>query len=159
MNLAMEMLTRQIRSIELTTKAPLRKLSVLVCEYRPYNRAVLTSILAAQGHSVTISPSLTEALAVFAANPKNTFDLIVVDVIPSENQMQWVETVRKKRPDMMLLAISAFLGDGFLPPACGLYLPKPFTSRELVNAIAELSTIRWPARSIPPRRLKHRKAA
>lgn len=139
-------------------KTPLQKLNVLVCEYKPYNRAVLQRILEKQGHSVSMAPSLMEALAVFAENPKDRFDLMLVDVIPTENGMEWVSEVRKRQPRMMFLAVSAYLGDGFFPPDCGLYLPKPFTSQYLIDAVAELTVGRMiPA--IPRHQIKYQNAA
>jgi DNA-binding response OmpR family regulator len=139
-------------------KAPLQKLNVLVCEYKPSNRAVLQRILEKEGHSVTMAPSLMEALAVFDKNPEDTFNLMLVDVIPTENGMEWVSEVRKKQPRMMFLAVSAYLGDGFLPPDCGLYLPKPFTSQHLTDAVAELIVGRTTA-VIRQHRIKYPSAA
>jgi CheY-like chemotaxis protein len=111
---------------------------ILVCEYKTYNHPVIRRMLESRGHSVTMAPSLKEALAIFWEQP-NTFDLLLIDVVDSENDLSWVNAVRKVRPNILLLMVSAYLGEGFRPPDCGLYLPKPFTTGELADAIAELN--------------------
>lgn len=118
-------------------KTPLQLVQrVLVCEYKDYNRAALRRILHRHGYAVTMTESLAQALKVFANRRAGTSQLLLVDVIPSENRMTWVSAVRQRQPQICVLATSAYLGDGFLPPASVAYLPKPFTSHELAAAAA-----------------------
>lgn len=130
-------------------KAPLQLVNrVLVCEYKHYNRPVLRRILRRYGYGVTIASSLAETLQIFATRRAGTFQLILVDVIPTENRMEWVNAVRQKQPDIRLLATSAYLGDGFVPPANIAYVPKPFTSQELGDAVAKAMTPHFVAETV-----------
>ncbi len=95
-------------------------------------------MLEIRGHTVMMTACLDDALAVFSQQP-HAFDVLFIDVIPPENDMLWVPAVRQMRSDILLLFTSAFLGEGFIRPDCGIYLPKPFTTDELSEAIDELT--------------------
>jgi two-component system cell cycle sensor histidine kinase/response regulator CckA len=130
-------------------KAPLQLVNrVLVCEYNHYNHPVLRRILRRHGYAVTIASSLAETLQIFATRRARAFKLILVDVIPAENRMEWVNAVRQTQPDIRVLATSAYLGDGFVPPANIAYVPKPFSSQELADAVAKAMTPHFVAEAV-----------
>ncbi len=110
---------------------------ILVVDDDARLRALLQRFLADQGHRVAVAADAGEARAALGAM---AFDLLVVDVMmPGENGLDLVESLRRDRNDTPVLMLTA-RGDpddrvaGFERGADD-YLAKPFDPRELALRI------------------------
>jgi len=94
------------------------------------------------GHSVSAARSGPEALELMS---RSTFDIVLTDqAMPQMTGAQLASEIRKTRP---LLPIIIATGYAELPPGVDSELPrlsKPFTQRELANAIAQVLLPRKP---------------
>ncbi len=115
--------------------------SILVVDDEAELRDVVTRVLMGAGHRVTAAVDGQEAIARMG---RETFDLVLTDVImPEKDGMQVITEARKRLPQVEIVAMS---GGGHIPReqylriATGLgahaVLEKPFTSRELIDTVA-----------------------
>jgi PAS domain S-box-containing protein len=112
---------------------------VLLVEDEDIVRALLTEQLEHAGHEVVAAGTAAEALDLLEAQH---FDALVTDVgLPGINGATLADSVRTVRPDLGVILISGYSGDlvGASPSLEGVQLlQKPFTSRELQQALASV---------------------
>lgn len=105
-------------------------------------REFIRVALEAAGHTVVAAPDGRAAGDLFAANPDG-FDLVLTDVVmPHAIGPELAARVRKLRPNVPVLFMSAFPGGpGVAPdpiPAEERLLEKPFTVAALLAAVNDL---------------------
>jgi two-component system cell cycle sensor histidine kinase/response regulator CckA len=112
---------------------------ILVVDDEPALRELLGQTLASDGYRVVEARDGHDALAL-ATDSAEPFDLIVTDVImPGMTGPQLASKLRAMFPDLEILLISGYPGDGkseltIAGPAAG-YLPKPFTADALLQQV------------------------
>ena len=113
--------------------------TVLLVEDEDIVRALLTEQLEHSGHEVVSAGSAVEALELLAGQE---IDALVTDVgLPGVNGATLADTVRQRHPSVGVILISGYPGDvvGAVPSLSGVQLlQKPFTSRELQQALASV---------------------
>ena len=113
---------------------------ILVVDDEELVRFALRKILDTAGHDVI---EASDGLAGSLMFDDSTIDIVLVDIImPQKNGIELITEIRKKRPDMKIIAIS---GGGKVKPTVFLelkqkhgvehVLPKPFTERQLLEAV------------------------
>jgi CheY-like chemotaxis protein len=118
--------------------------TVLLVEDDAALRRTVADMLRGAGHAV-IEAGIGEAA--IADVQQRTYDLLLSDIImPAVDGVTVIETARRHRPDLPIIAMSG--GSGFMIPEVGLrwskaaganrLLRKPFRREELLAAIAEL---------------------
>jgi CheY-like chemotaxis protein len=118
--------------------------TVLLVEDDVALRRTVADMLRGAGHAV-IEAGIGEAA--IADVQQRTYDLLLSDIImPAVDGVTVIETARRHRPDLPIIAMSG--GSGFMIPEVGLrwskaaganrLLRKPFRREELLAAIAEL---------------------
>ena len=124
------------------SSAPLpANLVVLVAEDNQGVRKTICRILARSGANVVEAASAEEALALWAEQ-KGAVDLLLTDVVmPGMSGHQLAGRLRDERPGLRTLYISGHADEvitqrGMLQPGINL-LRKPFTPRDLVQAVAD----------------------
>ena len=130
-----------------SSRTPLRvPLNLLVVDDDPVVRQVTCRMLDEAGYLSMAAASATEALLLMdlegrPAPPR--FDLVVLDVrLPDVTGFELARTVRQRRPSLPILFVSGYPeshGEE-LPPSGWAFLPKPFTSEQLVRHIRSLLT-------------------
>ncbi len=116
---------------------------ILLAEDNPTNRLVVTRILEKQGADLTVATNGTEALA--CLNSK-VFDLLLTDVfMPEMGGKELVETLRAINNPNAQIPVIALTAMGDIHEAEELkshgidhVILKPFNSKNLIKAIAEL---------------------
>jgi CheY-like chemotaxis protein len=118
--------------------------TVLLVEDDTALRRTIAEMLRGVGHAV-IEAGIGEAA--IADVQQQTYDLLLSDIVmPAVDGVTVIETARRHRPDLPIIAMSG--GSGFMIPEVGLrwskaaganrLLRKPFRREELLAAIAEL---------------------
>ncbi len=115
--------------------------SILVVDDEAELRDVVTRVLMDAGHRITTAEDGREAIA---RMEKETFDLVLTDVImPEKDGMQVITEARRRLPQVKIVAMSGgghIPRDQYLRIATGLgahaVLEKPFTSRELIDTVS-----------------------
>ena len=114
---------------------------VLLVEDDPTVRAVTRRILEHAGHRVLTSPGAERALEI-AAEPSNTIDLLVTDVVMAGmGGPTLAARLRATRPTLKTLFISGYSRDHVMPadePQLVSFLAKPFTRDMLLAKVADL---------------------
>jgi PAS domain S-box-containing protein len=112
---------------------------VLLVEDEDIVRALLTEQLEHAGHEVVAAGTAVEALRLLEVR---AFDALVTDVgLPGINGATLADSVRTLHPGLGVILISGYPGDlvGASPSLAGVQLlQKPFTSRELQQALASV---------------------
>ncbi len=116
-----------------------RRRTVLVAEDDPAVRGFVCTVLAQAGFEVVPAPDGRAAGDLFAAAPAR-FDLVLTDVImPHALGTELAARVRRARPGVPVLFMSAFPGGaGVAPdplPSDEPLLEKPFTVADLLLAV------------------------
>ena len=119
-------------------------LSVMICEDEDAVRYVIARILSANGYRVTAFTQPRKLLAElehYSAQP----DLLITDVImPELNGKELATAARIQFPNIRVLFVSGHtagvLHDEGVDEACDWLLKKPFTARELLVKVAEITT-------------------
>ncbi len=111
--------------------------TILVADDDKAIRAVLTQALGREGHLVR---STSNAATLWQWVSSGEGDLVITDVImPDENGLDLIPRIRKLRPDLKVVVMSAqsTLLTAVKATERGAfeYLPKPFDLRELVNVV------------------------
>lgn len=121
----------------------LMKAHILLIEDEPALRSLFQMILESARYRVTLAGHGREAMALLA---QHTFDLVITDVLmPEQDGIETIVEVRRRWPDLPVLAMTGggqIGADLYLRLAKTLgasrLLPKPFSSEELLHAVAAL---------------------
>lgn len=128
----------------------LRGKSVLVVDDNATNRRILDEMLRYWGMTTTLAPSAAEARRIVREvhQAGRNFDVALVDaMMPDEDGLQWIESIRQERPGTIshIFVLSSIdqVSDRAKGRQLGIddYLTKPISSRELAKAlVARLQT-------------------
>ncbi|WP_456387248.1 ATP-binding protein [Desulfolithobacter sp.] len=118
--------------------------SVLVVDDMEDLRYLATSILSMSGYEVLAVPSGEEAVEKVR---QEEFDLIVLDMDLGEgmNGRETGQMIRSIRPDQKIVVVSGLAGSADIEQMLGeglcLFLPKPYTLDDLVEAVGKLMSV------------------
>ncbi|MBX7118281.1 MAG: response regulator [Gemmatimonadaceae bacterium] len=120
---------------------PAGKGTVLVVEDEPAIRGLLERLLGAMGYQVRAVGEPEEALRL-VQYPSTTVDLLLTDVVmPGMSGPELAVAVRRHRPGLRVLFMSGYARDAVGHPelqgTAQAFLGKPFTARELAEAVRE----------------------
>jgi two-component system cell cycle sensor histidine kinase/response regulator CckA len=124
------------RSADLTGRG-----TVLLVEDEEAVRAFAARALASRGYTVIEAGSGTEALAAIDGK-LDSIDLVVSDVVmPEMDGPTLLKELRQRRPELKVIFVSGYAEEAFkknLPDGeTFVFLPKPFSLKELVAAVKE----------------------
>lgn len=113
---------------------------ILVIDDEPAVCALFRRVLSAEGHDVQVAGNGREAMDLFI---ENTFDLVITDlVMPDQEGLETIQSLRRKFPDIMILAVSGAFDGTQLRVAEMLgangALGKPVAPQALREKVAEL---------------------
>lgn len=115
---------------------------ILVIEDDELLRKVLVKTLTQAGHSVVQAADGAQGLDMFQANP---IDLVITDLImPVREGVETIMALKRKIPELPVIAMSGGVSNAQLyldiasKVGADKILPKPFTSDQLLGAIAEV---------------------
>jgi len=126
--------------------------TILLAEDEPAVRRFLTTQLSRQGYAVLAAENGRLGVEL-AEQFEGPIDLVVSDVLmPVLGGPGMIRELRKTRPDIPVLFISGYTGDRALNDdirdiAQSSFLPKPFSAKQLVEAIARV--LNGDAASVP----------
>ena len=129
--------------------------TILIADDDRAIRTVLVQALNREGYAVRATGS-GQTLWNWVANGEG--DLVITDVMmPDENGLDLVPRIKKLRPDLHVVVMSAqsTLLTAVKATQCGAfeYIPKPFDLRELLSVVDRgLQTPRGPSMRAGPRR-------
>lgn len=114
--------------------------SVLVVDDEEGIRDLFRLTLAAAGYKVVEAKDGREAMARLREEP---FDLLITDlVMPEREGIEMIETLRKQRPDLKIVAVSGAFGGMFLKVAKALganaTLAKPVSPDALLATVRNM---------------------
>ncbi len=120
--------------------APIGALTVLLVEDEPFVREMLAKLLERQGHRVLLAKSGDEAIATYVDHAAE-IDLLLSDVVmPGMTGPELVDRLPARRPELTIIFMSGYPRDVVAPTQLtegrALFLRKPFSAEELVEAIA-----------------------
>ncbi len=115
--------------------------TILLVEDEEGLRALNARGLASRGYTVLEAGNGVEAIEVMEKRG-GTVDLVVSDVVmPEMDGPTLLKELRKRDPDLKIIFVSGYAEDAFqknLPePGQYVFLPKPFTLKQLVAAVKE----------------------
>ena len=115
--------------------------TILLVEDEEGLRALNARGLASRGYTVLEAGNGVEAIEVFEAHGGKV-DLVVSDVVmPEMDGPTLLKELRKKNPDLKIIFVSGYAEEAFeknLPQGGQFaFLPKPFTLKQLVEAVKE----------------------
>ncbi len=115
-----------------------RRRCVLLVEDQPMVREMITSVLEANDFAVTPVASMDEAVGQLCAGP-HAIDTVLSDVRLGDgrNGIELADWVREHRSDLPVVLMSALTDATY---AAYHFLQKPFTERELLEALAGAET-------------------
>src|SRR5215217_6200932 len=124
--------------------------TILVADDDRAIRTVLNQALARLGHDVRMTGNAS-TLWRWVADGEG--DLVITDVVmPDENGLDLIPRIRRLRPDLRVIVMSAqtTLLTAVKAAERGAfeYLPKPFDLRELVNVVERALSV--PTAALPP---------
>jgi CheY-like chemotaxis protein len=116
---------------------------ILVIDDEPFILLMIKKMLEKAGHEVDLAVNGIEGLQAFE---KNKPDLLITDLImPEKEGLETIVELRKKYPDLKIIAISGggrISADGYLPGAkllgANMVFPKPLDQKEFLEAVATL---------------------
>lgn len=116
---------------------------ILVFDDEPSILLMIKKILEKAGHEVEVALNGREGLELFE---KNKPDLLITDIImPEKEGLETIFELRRKHPDLKIIAISGGgrIGpDGYLPGAkllgANLTFSKPLVPKEFLNSVTKL---------------------
>ncbi len=110
---------------------------IIILEDDEVFRETLERVLTDAGHSVKAAGNGFDGMALFRAEPA---DLILTDIVMPHGGLQTIRVLRTEFPSLAIIAMSG--SHVRLDMAGGIgankMLAKPFTSEQLLNAIAEV---------------------
>jgi two-component system cell cycle sensor histidine kinase/response regulator CckA len=115
--------------------------TILLVEDEEGLRALNARGLVTRGYSVLEAGNGVEAIEVYDRHGGKV-DLVVSDVVmPEMDGPTMLKELRKRDPDIRIVFVSGYAEDAFeknLPPGGQFaFLPKPFTLKQLVEAVKE----------------------
>ena len=116
---------------------------ILVIDDEPSILLMIKKMIEKAGHEVDIALNGREGLELFEIN---TPDLVITDIImPQKEGLEIILELRKKHPDLKIIAISGggrFGPEGYLPSAklfgANMIFQKPLIQKEFMEAISKL---------------------
>ena len=113
---------------------------ILIIDDEPYVRDTLRQLLEFEGYEIDSAQDGREGLSKVR---ENTYDLIITDIVmPEQDGLEVLMTLRRERPDAVVVAMSGGGQQGvmdYLPVAAGLgairTLSKPFQRAELLEVV------------------------
>jgi CheY-like chemotaxis protein len=116
---------------------------ILVFDDEPSILLMIKKMLEKSGHEVDIALNGKEGMTLFE---KNKPDLLITDIImPEKEGLETIFELRRKYPDLKIIAISGGgrIGpDGYLPGAkllgANAVFTKPLVPKEFLQAVSEL---------------------
>jgi DNA-binding response OmpR family regulator len=116
---------------------------ILVIDDEPAILLMLKKMLEKAGHKVDTASNGNEGIILFE---KNKHDLLITDIImPEKEGMETIIELRKKYPDLKIIAISGggrINPEGYLPGAkllgANMVFQKPLIQKEFLEAVAML---------------------
>jgi DNA-binding NtrC family response regulator len=98
-------------------------------------------VLEAEGYSVTLAKSADEALAVIE---KEDFSLLLMDLkMPLHDGIYLIKELKQRKKEIPIIVMSGYSTQETIAEAdtmgANLFLPKPFTPDELIEAIREIT--------------------
>jgi two-component system cell cycle sensor histidine kinase/response regulator CckA len=112
--------------------------TLLVVEDQELICGVIRQALATRGHDLLTTGNATQALAI-AAQHDGTIDLLITDVVlDGSSGMALAARLRDEGRVQRTLFMSGYDRDELPLAADAHFLPKPFTMRELVDAVDKI---------------------
>jgi DNA-binding response OmpR family regulator len=116
---------------------------IIVVDDEPSILLMLKKMLEKVGHEVDTASNGNEGIILFE---KNKHDLLITDIImPEKEGMETIIELRKKYPDLKIIAISGggrISPEGYLPGAkllgANMVFQKPLVQKEFLEAVAIL---------------------
>lgn len=116
---------------------------ILVFDDEPSILLMIKKMLEKAGHEVDIALNGREGMELFENNKP---DLVITDIImPEKEGLETIIEIRKKHPDMKIIAISGGgrIGpNGYLPGAkllgANMVFQKPLDQKEFIEAVTKL---------------------
>jgi CheY-like chemotaxis protein len=115
---------------------------ILIIDDDDLLRNVLAKTLTHAGHSVVEAADGAQGMDVFHAA---SVDLVITDlVMPVQEGVETIIALKQERPDLPVIAMSGGVSNAMLyleiasKVGANKILPKPFTPKELNDAIAEV---------------------
>jgi DNA-binding response OmpR family regulator len=116
---------------------------ILVLDDEPSILLMIKKMLEKAGHEVDIALNGKEGMELFE---KNKPDLLITDIImPEKEGLETIFELRKKYPDLKIIAISGggrISPDGYLPGAkllgANMVFQKPLVQKEFLEAVSIL---------------------
>jgi two-component system cell cycle sensor histidine kinase/response regulator CckA len=116
--------------------------TVLVVDDESIGLSLAHAMPTRYGYGVVTANSGDEALRLFQKWPDLRVDIAVVDIVmPTMDGFELIKRIRKLRPQLPIIYISAYSENSDLRPdefRDVPYLPKPFTSLKLTAKIREV---------------------
>jgi two-component system cell cycle sensor histidine kinase/response regulator CckA len=119
--------------------------SILVVDDEPLVRGAVMRILGGWGFRVHEAETAEEAMDVLTSFAEERPQLVIVDIIlPGDNGIKLAGQIREEFPDQRILFMSAYAQDILLAEGLRdtteVFMPKPFTSAELIQKVEEALT-------------------
>ena len=116
---------------------------ILVIDDEPSILLMIKKMLEKAGHEVDMALNGKEGMQLFE---KNQADLLITDIImPEKEGLETIVEMRKKYPDLKIIAISGggrISADGYLPGAkllgANMVFQKPLIQKEFLEAVSFL---------------------
>lgn len=116
---------------------------ILVIDDEPSILLMIKKMLEKAGHEVDMALNGKEGMQIFE---KNKADLLITDIImPEKEGLETIVEMRKKYPDLKIIAISGggrISADGYLPGAkllgANMVFQKPLIQKEFLEAVSFL---------------------
>ena len=138
-----EVVSEPAKNLEKPAATALNGLCVMLVEDEAPVRAFAMRALNLHGVDVTEAESAERALEILE-DPDHFVDIIVSDVVmPGMDGPTWVRKALEKRPDTKVIFVSGYAEEAFAQQHAeiksAVFLPKPFSLKQLIETVRELS--------------------
>ncbi len=118
--------------------------TILIVEEEPSLRDLVEKLLSSVGYEVVVATSVSQALDIFSLTCKNV-DLLITNIdIPDLSNNDLYSIVRKIKPDLPIILCSAYsislIENHSIRSNC-MFLQKPYSKQQLLNAIEKISNM------------------